>query len=119
LLVSLIGLSLAAAPLQADEGHCARPQVAATVHAHAPSHVEASPARNELSTEHGCPACPASSCAAMHGCSSAPQVSADVVVARAMLMPIHRRIVSESEAVPASVSHTPPTPPPLVLLSPA
>ncbi|HEX5819139.1 MAG TPA: hypothetical protein VFY20_09685 [Gemmatimonadales bacterium] len=118
-LLTLVGFVVAVAPLQADEGHCAGPAIAvqATVHAH--GHVALESSADALTTNHGCPACPASSCGAMHGCSATAQVSPEVVVARAARLPDGRVPASATDAVPASITHAPPTPPPLVLLSPA
>jgi hypothetical protein len=115
-LLALVGV-LAAAPLSADDGHCARPVVAVTAHAHGPAHVVAAAPANAVSTEHGCPACPARSCGAMHGCSAAPQVSPEVVTVKSTVPAVGRVAQPDAQAVPASVTHSPPTPPPLSVLS--
>jgi hypothetical protein len=118
-LLTLVGLVVAVAPLEADEGHCAGLAVTAEAPVHAHGHVAHAPSGDALTTDHGCPACPASACGAMHGCSATAQVSPEVVGTRAARLPDGRAPASSIDAVPASISHAPPTPPPLVLLSPA
>jgi hypothetical protein len=118
-LLTLVGLVVAVAPLQADEGHCAGLAVAAAPAVHAHGHGAVAPSGDALTTNHGCPACPVSSCGAMHGCSATSQVSPEVVVARVALLPDRQVLSSVVDAVPASISHAPPTPPPLAALSPA
>lgn len=117
--LALMGLVAAVAPLQADEGHCGRIVTSETPRAHL--HVLAMMASSDdsLAPEQGCPSCPASSCGAMHGCSVTLQASPEFAVARALLLPMNRASLSATDVVPASVSHAPPTPPPLVVLSPA
>jgi hypothetical protein len=118
--LALMGLAAVVAPLQADEGHCARPVVGVeSPPAHPSGHAMLAPSDDSLLPEQGCPSCPAPSCGAMHGCSVTAQASPEFVVARATLLPRYRSSVSATDVVPASVSHAPPTPPPLVVLSPA
>ena len=114
--MTFLGFVVAAAPLRADEGHCARPAVAVVApHAHGPAHAGAAfaPARASVSGDHGCPACPARSCGTMHGCSAAPQVAPEIVIAHPLALPAHRATPFHAETVPVSVTHSPPTPPPL------
>ena len=117
--LTFVGLVVAAAPLRADEEHCARPATAVQAPVHAHGHAAVTPSGNALSTEHGCPACPANSCGTMHGCSATLQVSPEVMMVRAAPLPDRDVPPSATDAILASVSHAPPTPPPLVALSPA
>jgi hypothetical protein len=115
----LIGLAAAVAPLSADEAHCARPTLTmpAQVHQHGVAAVAVT--GRTLLPGHGCPACPAKSCGAMHGCPVTPQLSPEFVQLRIALLPDRRTALTDTHVIPASVSHAPPTPPPLVALSPA
>jgi hypothetical protein len=118
-LLTFVGLVVAAAPLRADEEHCARPVAAVQARIHAHGQAAPAPSGDALTTDHGCPACPADACGAMHGCSAASQVSPEVVAVRMARLPDGRVALCAADIVPASVSHAPPTPPPLVALSPA
>jgi hypothetical protein len=118
-LLTFVGLVVAAAPLRADEEHCARPVATVVAPMHAHGQAAPAPSGDALTTDHGCPDCPASSCGAMHGCSAASQASPEVVATRVGRLPDGRVASSAADVVPASVSHAPPTPPPLVALSPA
>ena len=120
-LLAYVGLVLAAAPLAADEGHCARPAQApvAEVHAHGAAQPIVASTTDALSTDRDCPECPVRTCGSMHGCSAAHQVASELVTVRPAPMPIARVVPTYLEAAPASVSQAPPTPPPLVVLSPA
>jgi len=118
-LLALVSLAVAATPLRADEGHCARATAVASVSVGALGDGVVTPPGSAVSTDHGCPACPATSCSSMHGCSAGPQNSPDVVLAAVLQLSIDGCPLPGTRSVHASVSIAPPTPPPLVALSPA
>jgi hypothetical protein len=115
----LAGLMATVSPLRADETHCAEPIPTVTEPMHRHGVAPRDEAGHTVLPGHGCPSCPAKSCRTMQGCSATPQLSPEFVQLRVAPLPACSTVLTDADVIPTSVIHAPPTPPPLVALSPA